>query len=218
VLQVSELVGFAAGGGVPIVTFIDHTIDGAPGSGTVTFSGHAIASSGLLVIGVHGERSGSISVSSVTVGGNTATERIEASDGSGTTTALYTVTSPGGTTADIVVTYNTTPRTAAVSVWQVVGLNSAVPTGTASAINEDPLSDSTIDIEANGVVIVAATADGGTSATPTAGYTERYDESPANGFVTGGDGIATTVETNRTVTVTIASSGGDTSMAIAAFR
>lgn len=82
---------------------------------------------------------------STTVGGNSTTERIQVSNCCGNAVAeLATIDSSAlGTTADIVVTVNTTAEGAGITVWRILNPASHVPTSTGgSGTDPEPLSAS----------------------------------------------------------------------------
>jgi len=65
---------------------------------------------------------GSISISSCTIGGVSATLAVSAGDTS-YPTAIYYASVPSGTTGDVVVTFNTTVSDCAIGVWSLYDVN-----------------------------------------------------------------------------------------------
>ncbi len=99
--------------------------------------------------------SGSETISSVTIGGVTATE-IEQQTSGNNKSGLYIANVPTGTSGDVVVTYSATQLRSACALYRLTGLSSATPHDSVSGSSE------TVDVDApaNGVIICGA---GGTS-------------------------------------------------------
>lgn len=120
------------------VTAVTRSFAAATGNGsdltTYTFTAHAIgaaASNRKVVVAATGRMGSGIQVSSLTVGGVSATSAV--SSGSGTShSSIWVVDFPTGTTADIVVTFSGGAARCAVAVWAMYGAGSSTPTATAT--------------------------------------------------------------------------------------
>jgi hypothetical protein len=92
------------------------------------------------------------SITSVTIGGVTATELLyyqgPSAEGA---VAMYAAAVPSGTSGDVVVTYSGTVKGTAVFLWRVTGADTTAAHDTATDHDSDPLTGS-IDCEAGGTV------------------------------------------------------------------
>lgn len=175
---VNELNGFGVGGSAPpISTYIGTTVD-ATNVTNYTFTSAAIGTASAdryVLIGVAGRGSlGSArTISSATIGGNTATLQANSSFGD-----LYVgwigLTVTTGTTATVVVNFSGAMNNAIIHVYTITGLASTTPTDTAFASGVDPTT-STIDSLADGIIFAHAGVDGSTSGTTWTGISEDYD-------------------------------------------
>jgi len=165
---------------------------------TYTFSNHSIGTASatrkvVVCIAGNGTAAGR-SVSSVTVGGASATELIDYQNPTGTdqVSAMYQIDVSSGTTANIVVTFNDTMADMGIGVFAVYDAAVSV-----TATDTDPSEPGalSINVPANGVVIACSRSDNGTTCTTT-GVTEAYDENiDSNRYHYGG---AATFETEQT--------------------
>lgn len=162
-------------------------------------------------------------IDSVTIGGVTATEVINATALQATVwngTAIFIAAVPSGTSGDVVVTYNVSTLRCGCSLYRLTGLGSATAHDTASdtTFSGGELTD-TIDVPAGGIVIAASGQDSGTTPGYTwTGVTEEYDEAvEANFDHSGGIETGLAVETGRTITAAIAGSPAAQTMAAASF-
>lgn len=168
----------------------------------------------LVVVAIH---YGSSSISSVTIGGVSATQVVAV--GAGLNTAIYRAVVASGSTADIVVTMSGTALRCLVSVYALYSLTSTTPvdSSTTVAISGGSSLSRTIDTRTDGVIIGAASANvGGVTFTWT-GSTERYDTSLESAHSYSGAGGSTTSNTTTTVSFTTTGSSGLT-YAIASWR
>lgn len=161
-----------------------------------------------VIVAAFARNSGSTaSISSVTVGGLSATQQSSANynvAGGSSVCGLYTIPYPTGTTDDVVVTLPGTYARAGVAVYAVYGLVSVTPSATASATNATTLNLNT-NVTAGSVCIGAVYTNPNGSATWT-GLTEDLDiliES-ANGLTTA-SALLSSAETPRTISCAIAS-------------
>jgi hypothetical protein len=153
--------------------FADSSVD--PTAATShTFSGHAIGTAGasrIVVVGAVAEGREATSITSVTIGGTTATA-VATKTKSTTNIGFYTLALALGTTADIIVTANTTSGRWGIGVWAIYGATDGIfhsdsddGTGLTTTLNVPKLG-------------WAASVAGGVSGSPLAwtGLTEDYDE------------------------------------------
>lgn len=191
------------------VTFCENR-QSATDASSYTFSAVSLGTAATgrrIVVGVSGSKGGTVSVSSVTVGGNSATQ-LCTDEGSGgganQRTALYIITVDSGTSADIVVTYSGTCARSGIGVWAVYDLQSSTPVATATSQVVDPYTSGSLSHTAGGVgIYVAYTYYSGGLPTHTAtNATERYDVDTEAGVLphTGGD---TTFSTTGSTTITV---------------
>ncbi len=160
---------------------------------TYTFSTKSFGtatSDRIVVVGIAARSStGSITISSVTIGGVSATVRASAINaGSGTEFAsIYTASVPTGVTGDVVIVFSGGMQRCAVMIYRMVGASSAVPNDsqTDTTLTGQVLSVS-MNCPANGVIIGAGfSASGGTAASTWTGITEDADaalETAANNY------------------------------------
>ncbi|RUU92814.1 hypothetical protein EOB59_05500 [Mesorhizobium sp. M7A.F.Ca.MR.176.00.0.0] len=151
-------------------------------------------------------------ITGVTIGGNSAPILVQTNvvDGvsSGITVGIAALVVPSGTTATVVATFSGAGSQSAVSVYTIDGLASTTATDTASATGNNA-SSSTLDVNANGVVIAGFAGAGGTLGDMTlVGVTENDDRDvfDAAGTLTHARFAAGSIanlasETNRTISV-----------------
>lgn len=195
---------------------------------TYTFSSQSIgtaAANRYVVVGITAYTlSSSTSISSVTIGGVSATQLAQAYSGgvNEDLSALYIAAVPTGTTADVVITFSTAPYRCGIGVYRVIDLLSSTPTNTYTASStSNPLSVSA-DISAGGVAIaVAGMVNSGAAGTYTwAGLTERYDATV--GFAATHSGASAdfaSAQTGLTISSTYSQTPTDNgALAVAALR
>ena len=163
------------------ITYIGNTSDGTNQT-TYTFTGVSIgtASSDRVVIVApfgRANTTSSMSISSITVGGNTPTTNVAQTSGGGSTSSaqgIYSINVPSGTTATIAVTFSTGALRANIAVWTMTGTNGlTTASATANSITGSPTVSTTINVPANGGAV--ASASGGGSTTTWTGLTEDFD-------------------------------------------
>ena len=127
-----------------------------------TFSAQAIgtaATDRVVVVGIAARQSGSTeTISSVTIGGVTATINSQTTDttaGMGTIAGIASAVVPTGTTGDVVVTFSSAIIRCAISVYCLTGASGTTATDTGFDNNSDPGTD-TLNITAGGVAIGAS--------------------------------------------------------------
>jgi len=164
-----------------------------------------------LIIAITGEAvSGSIAISSVTIGGVSATITVQASSDDATkgVAGIAIAAVPSGATGTVAVTFNANARYAGIAVWAAYNLASATAVDTASSTSgtADPTSLN-VDTAINDFVIAVGRSDNASSAAWT-GVTKRFDLTyGGTDEHTGGDHTATTAETPRTVQYNMSSAG-----------
>ena len=184
-----------------------------------TFSAQAIgtpASDRRIVVVAHGSVTGPPVVSSATIGGITATNALEVSDGAATNTILI-ATVPTGTTADVVITYNIQAARCGISVYRMTGASSATPFATANDITlaGDVLS-TTITIPPSGAAVAEAIGGGGVSQT-WVGLTEDMDVVFESLNMSSSSLTVNSLQTNLTVSSTFSTTPGDTVLVVASW-
>ena len=208
--QVNQLIGFGAGGSSAAVTFsfTASVVVEAPASSTVTFSAVSLGTASTtrkIVVGVAKGGGSADSITSVEVGGVSATLVIASGGGSSAYTELWQAAVSTGTSGDIVVVFSgTTPGRAGIGVYAVYDAASAAyDTGNSSA---DPSTD-TINVPANGVLIGCAIQVSGGTFTWT-NLTEKYDESfGVSSTQSGAADTFAAAETARSITADGAAAG-----------
>jgi hypothetical protein len=148
---------------------------------TYTFSTQSLGTAAAdrkIVLGISTRGSAQRSISSVTIGGVTATVLATQSFGGSTFNrmALYVADVPTGATGDVVVTFSGSVLRCGVGLWKVTGANSAQLAHDVGAVTGDP-SSKTLVVPANGGVIAYSfAADGTAPRTVTwTNATERFD-------------------------------------------
>jgi len=135
-----------------------------------------------ILVGVAGQGASAAAVSSVTIGGVSATQLFSASS-STATVAFWIAAVPSGTSGTIFIQWAAQRSRCAAVVWALTGLQSATAIDTGSAANSGSgaLSD-TIDVSAGGVAVAMAYDTGTGSRTWTwTGLTEVVDTTFASG-------------------------------------
>lgn len=189
-LTVTELHGFNAdssGGGAPTLTFIGCT-DSDSDSTTYTFSSHDVGTEGNrdTIVGIVGtDGATAFSVSSVTVGGASATEVADEDGSQQVNTAIYIVDNPSGTAEDIVVTFSEALNAAVICVWDAKNLSSE--TAVDFAVDDDVAASAlalSLDTSADGIAVgICGVNDGNNRAAAWTGLTEQTEGADVNGDV-----------------------------------
>lgn len=153
-----------------------------------------------------------ITFTSVTIGGVSATAVSGASSGTSRKIALYIAAVPTGATGDV--SFGTTVgcERAGVSVWAAYNLTSATATDTAATSGAS--SDVSVDMQTGDVGVAAGLlASSDVGLTTYSGMTERYDVQIEGDFSnSAGDHTATSTETPKTVTLSATLSGSSPSL------
>lgn len=167
----------AAAAGVVDLSYVGTTVSATDAS-SYTFTDHAIgdaASDRVVVVCVYVIRSGAMTISDLTIGGNSATSIIsQQSNTAAGISAIYALAVASGTTATIVVSLSATSIRGAVSVYRLIGTGGSVTASATGADGtaSDPQSAS-LTIPASGAGLAVA---GNTAGTHTwTGATEDHD-------------------------------------------
>jgi len=174
---------------LPSVEFVEYQDDGNALT-TYTFASSTY-DAGVLVIAVHGKRSGggTYAISSVTVDGASASEVVQqdvAGASNPTVSGLYAITLASQTTGSIAVTFSVAQLRSAIGVFLLPNGFSADSTGTDARETSGTVS-ATVGGSGSGVYIAACTSNGGT--TTWTNVTEQYDNAVVgNSFTTASAG------------------------------
>lgn len=209
-LDLTHLIGFGVGGSDnPSISFI-----GSASSNTdlsvYTFSAQSLgaaASDRKIIVGIGWSSATAQTLSSVTIGGVTATiiGQIESSGSSSGPSALVIAAVPTGATGDVVVTLSGGVQRLGIGIFRVVGLVSS--TAHATATDDTAVSGvvtTTLNVPANGIVVAMAGSVDGASWSWTAGPVEDFDidlESAA-AAISGAHQTYVAAQTPLTVTAT----------------
>jgi hypothetical protein len=217
----TNLVGFgASSGAMPSHAFTANAVN-ATDLTTYTFSTQAIGTAAVgryIVVAVFLSSVASRVVSTLTVGGNSATLIGSQVSGAFSVVSLWGVRVDTGTTADVVVTGTGALLHCGIGVWALYDLLSTTPTDTGSS-TADPSTDTLTVLD--GGIAIAVAGSGSTVATYTwTGLTERYDESPevANGVAHSGASLNPATGSALSITATRSVGVSDPIMATASFR
>ena len=211
----------AAGGAAvpPIVTYIGFTDDIATRS-YYTFSATPIGTASadrLVVVAVHLTNYIATGLSSVTIGGVTASIDVAPIFTTKGIVGLASLIVAAGTTATIGVNTAGGPaRGCSIAVHTITGLASGTAKATASASVVFPPVSTTINVGVNDALIVAMSSDSN-DAYISAGVVESYNQLGDGKSRAGGFLVATAAETPRTVSATDVS-GKDIGIAAATWE
>lgn len=147
---------------------------------TYTFSGHSVGALGTdratVVTVLTQDALDTYNVSSVTIGGDSATEIADTAGAQNKSTALYIMSNAAGTSEDIVVTMSEAVTEAAICVWAAYSLSSLTAVASASAsITGGAAINLNVNTSANGLVFAACSGNAGNTTTWT-GLTEAQAE------------------------------------------
>jgi hypothetical protein len=182
---------------LPSISFIGTTSDTA-GRTTYTFTSVNLGGAGLCVIGIHSENANVRTISSVSIGGVTASEaaQITSVDNDTATISGLFYRSQSSSSANVVVNFSSAVSRCFISVYRILDNTSNVPnqirTSTAPSGTGLTLSFTGLSNNSVGVAAYTAGTDGITSITWT-NATSRYNLSAGGGTtrITGADFITT---------------------------
>lgn len=193
-----------------------------------TFTGKAIGTAGghrAIVVGVAGAGTTSRTVSSVTIGGVTATQIVFAEDLGNSLYApagLFIARVPTGTTANVVVTWSGGQSRCGVGVWAVYNLDSVAATATNSSLVSPSSLDLTIKPGGAAIGMFSGYDNNTFSAHTWVGLTKNFDLATAASNQIGHSGASLASAAgavNLTITCTINGASPDSTTGVsAAFR
>lgn len=169
------------------IALVDNSFDGTAAV-TFTFTNQnfgAAAADRYIIVGV-GIGNSSETISSVTIGGVTATSVVTGTPGGGDGQAgIFIALVPTGTTGTIVVTCTNTEDCCGIGVWRATGINpTATDTASQTTVSGDALSTSSLTIPTQGFG-VGYVFWLGSAAPPSATWTnltEQFDETITGNF------------------------------------
>lgn len=147
---------------------------------------------------------GSPVINSVSIGGNVATQIIQAGTATETRNGIWALNVPAGTTANIVVNWSSNVVRTAIAIWYMTGTNGVTTaSATSSVISGSPTVSTTINVPANGGLIATASETGALSLTSTwSGISKDFDTNPGTNAFSGGHQNYNTTQTGLTVSDT----------------
>ena len=174
------------------LTYIGTSVDNSD-TATHTYPDHAIgaaASDREVIIAVNYDDNATNSLSSATIGGETATIHVDTGTTSGIPpgVAIISALVDTGTTGTIVLNFTAAIRHSAVNVYRAVDLTSRTPHATDSAtVNGGASASLSVNVPANGILLAGAVIKANKTATWTGatknaetGWTEEGTESAAS--------------------------------------
>ena len=192
-----------------VVTYI--TFTGISTNTTVyTFTNVNVTSAGLIAVAIHSEGQTSGILSSVSIGGVTATIAIQKNEvlGSGRIISAIAYARITGTTATVVVSYSGSQSRCLIGVWRINDNNSDTPisTNSVSAASGTGLSMGLTNTSLTNVGVMAQT--NGTQNTTVAwtNATVRYNTALVNSTQMSGADYTTTTSGTRTITTSFTTS------------
>jgi hypothetical protein len=213
-LLCSTMLGGPTGGGSvgpASVTYITSRAD-TSNAATYTFTASNIgaeAADRIVVVTAGTETTGGATViSSITIGGNTATEAVQYGVLNRTVAGIFYLEVPTGTTADIVVNFSSAScQRCVIGIWNINGASSSTPYDTDTVANSTGASTTTtlsnLDFPDNSVGICVIVS-GDSGAMSWANANERYETDTAEGLhhESGADLTQATATTTLDITVT----------------
>jgi len=177
-LRATELIGGGSGiaAAAPTIEYTDADSSDDTAS-SYTFSSAAIgaeAANRKVVIAITAAGSTNGVLSGVTVGGSSATERINFRYYS-TISAFYDIELATGTAEDIVVSLSGNKSHSSIGVWAAYGFATGTPSDTSTGAIATDTVDITMTIPAKGGAIAAANIAGGSISVSWTGLTEDFE-------------------------------------------
>lgn len=184
------------------LTFLQTATDDTNAS-SYTFSAQSLgtAASDRYIVVTVGARAGTTeTISSVTIGGVTATINVQ-STSNNNIASVCIANVPTGATGDIVVTFSGTMDRCGIGAWRATGVTSTTATDTGTSI-ANPLTTN-LDINAGGFAVAIGRTDDIATATWT-NLTEKFDEEigAEGNFFSGASDEFVSAQTNLAVTCT----------------
>jgi hypothetical protein len=207
---------YTRGGGNPASVSYRATYNSTTDASSYTFTSADIGTAtdrSIVVVAIHYRSS---SISSVTVGGVSATQVV--SVGAGLNTAIYRASGVTGTTANIVVNLSGTASRCLVAVYALYNLRSNTPYDSSTTFTLGGTSQTrTLDTIVDGVIVAAGSANASRTFTWT-GATENYDTVIESADSYSGASASATSNTTTTVSLTIAGGSAGITYGIASWR
>jgi hypothetical protein len=184
-LRVNNFSGFNAGAAVPEVfaqamTFEDEITDISQQAGGVyTFSAAdigAAADGRLVVVGCHASGVGMTALTSATIGGVNAPIIVQGTNTATVAIIALVCDAAVGTTADIVLTWNSGGNRCTIGIYTMTGLNSTTVSDFASSVVDGTATrTAAITVPSGGLIVAAASADASADAFAWTNVNEQYD-------------------------------------------
>lgn len=191
------LLGTGARSGSPAVGTFETFLIGVSGD-PVTFADADIGTADPYRVVVLGITWGAVAtITSITIGGITATLAVAGSSN----VAIYYAAVPTGTTADIVIDFNTTSGAVGLGIYSLLLYGSIAPTDTEADAGSAAAVDIVLNVIAGGYAVVVTIGDLDASTHAWANATERYDSDTGAERSTGASHPCTVTEA-RTITDT----------------
>ena len=193
--------------GVAEVALTANAVDSSSAT-AYTFSGQALgaaASDRIIVVG--GFSTNAVqTVSSVTIGGVSATQVVAATNSGGEQCALWQAAVPSGTTGDIVWTWSGAEVGMGIGVWRIIGATASAHAS--SGVTGASALSSTLDIPENGVAIAYSGSASSSRTATWSGLSEVFDangieDGSASGNHTGASNAFDSAQTGLTIQMTL---------------
>jgi len=189
-------------------------------SGVITYANCPIgtASADRVLVVLNSTRS-TRSITGITVGGVAMDVQVASTAGERGYSHIATLLVTSGTTANIVVTYNSDPNDGGMAIYSTTGM-SATATATASSINTGSVVSTTLNVLEGELLFACAGSDTGSIGIAWTGVTEDVqfdDTSNSRGQIGMGSEVISADETPRTVSATFQGPSSDCAIAAATF-
>lgn len=175
------------------------------------------SSTRLVVVVVHAGAGTAVTVSSLTIGGVSATGY--QNNAAGNHCSIWALPVSTGTTATVALTFSAGVVNCMVAIHAIYDLSSNTPTSSDSEVQVlSTLSQTnTLSVQNNGIVITGCTNNENNTGTLT-GVTERYDVIVENDMRIGGNGVMTSTNSSYSVTVNATPTSGTITLTSAHWR
>jgi hypothetical protein len=210
-------------GGAPVEISLTANAVSAANLTTYTFAAQSLgvaAGDRLIAVGI-GSAGNTTTISSVTIGGVSASQVVAADGGSGNSriAAIWVAAVPTGATGNVVVTFGSGMVHCSIDVYRLVGA-SATTYHTATDITITSNAESaSLNLVANGAAIGVFHTNGGATRTTTwTNLTEQTDRVVEAPYATSTAANATTETQALTITATASGSLDQAALALASFR
>lgn len=206
----NNLIGFGSAFDPINLTYVANAADTTNAS-SYTFSSQSFGGEDarrFVLVGLNARAAGAVTISSVTIGGVTATPLVTVTNSGGgdsSITAIYGSLVPTGTTGSVVVVASASLNRCNIGIWRLIA-NSMTPHATYSSTANNP--SVSMNVPANGFAIGRAQSIGSSPTATWAGLTESFDtvtEATGNTGATGSFGAA---QTGLTVSCTWTATSG----------